>query len=116
METAALETLLSQYVAAWSEPDSAARQALLEAVWSSDGTYTDPQSHAVNRAELDSIIAGFLQANPNARFSLVGKVDSHHHHIRFYWLLRFQNGRELNGMDYGELSADGKLQKIVGFF
>lgn len=116
MEQAALETLISQYVTAWSEPDAAARQKILEAIWSPDGTYTDRLSHAANRAELDAIIANFLQTSPGSRFTVSGKIDSHHDYIRFYWLLRLGNGKEMNGMDYGELAPDGKLQKIVGFF
>lgn len=111
-----LDTTLQKYVAAWSEPDAAARQVLLEAIWSADGTYTDPMSHAANRAELDTIIAGFLSANPGATFTLNGKIDAHHSHVRFYWTLTFANGTQLPGMDYGEVALDGKLTKIVGFF
>jgi Domain of unknown function (DUF3291)/SnoaL-like domain len=111
-----IESTLEKYVAAWSEPDAAARQSLLEAVWSADGTYTDPMSHAANRAELDAIIARFLSANPGAKFTLKDKIDSHHGHVRFFWTLHFANGTELPGMDYGELAPDGKLIKIVGFF
>lgn len=116
MEPSAIETLISKYVGAWSEPDAAARQQLLEAIWSPGGTYTDPLTHAASRAELDAVIEQFLQSNPGAQFSINGKIDAHHQHIRFYWVLHMSNGRELNGMDYGELAPDGKLQKIVGFF
>lgn len=116
MEHTAIESLVSQYVAAWSEPDAATRQKILEAIWSPDGTYTDRLSHADNRTELDAIIAKLQQTNPGSTFSITGKVDAHHHFIHFYWLLKMGNGSELNGMDYGEITPDGKLQKIVGFF
>ncbi len=111
-----LETTIEKYFAAWSEPDAAARKALLEAVWSADGTYTDPMAHAANRAELDALIAKVLSTNPGAKFTLRDKIDAHHGHIRFYWTLTFADGTEAPGMDYGEVAPDGKLIKIVGFF
>lgn len=111
-----LNTLIENYVTAWGEPEASARWKLLEAVWQEDGTYTDPLSHAANRAGLEAIIALFLKNNPGAKFTLTGQPDHHHQHIRFYWTLRLANGRELPGMDYGEVSPEGKLVRIVGFF
>ncbi len=108
--------LIENYVAAWSEPDPTLRRKLLEAVWQEDGTYTDPISHASNRAGLDAIIARFLKDNVGAKFTLKGQPDYHHTYIRFYWTLHLANGREMPGMDYGEVSPEGKLVKIVGFF
>jgi hypothetical protein len=108
--------LIKNYTAAWSEPDAASRQSLLEAVWEQAGTYTDPLSRAENRAELHALIGQFLADNPGATFTLKGKVDAHHDFVRFYWTLRMSNGVEMEGMDYGEVSPQGKLVKIVGFF
>jgi hypothetical protein len=111
-----MNATIEKYLAAWNEPEPAARRALLEACWSADGTYTDPRSHGANLAELDAIIAGFLSASPGAEFTLNDKIDAHHGYVRFYWTLHFANGTELPGMDYGEIAPDGKLKKIVGFF
>jgi len=111
-----IETLIGDYIAAWSEPDPAARRRLLESAWDDEGTYTDPVSHAANRAGLDAIIEQFHADNPGARFARKDKLDTHHGHIRFYWVLTFANGINMTGMDYGEISPRGKLVKIVGFF
>jgi len=116
MSPAGIDALFADYVAAWSEPDAVARQRLLEAVWYEAGAYTDPISQASNRAELDAIIARFLGENPGAAFTVAGKIDHHHSYVRFFWTLRFASGAEMSGMDYGEVSPDGKLIKIVGFF
>jgi hypothetical protein len=116
MEQQALENLIHKYIAAWSEPDLAARRDLLAEVWAENGEYTDPMSHAAGRAELDSVIASFLANNPGARFSVQGEVSHHHRYVRFYWSLQFADGKEMTGMDYGEVTADGQLNKIVGFF
>jgi hypothetical protein len=111
-----VDSLLEQYVAAWSEPDPQARQALLQAAWHETGEYTDPMAHAAGREELDKLIARFLSQNPGAKFTLHGQADCHHDYVRFFWTLHFGNGTELPGMDYGEIGGDGRLRKIVGFF
>jgi len=111
-----VKPLIQKYVAAWNERDADARRALLDAVWSTGATYTDPVFHAENQAELDAVIGRFLADNPGASFTLHDPVDCHHHHVRFYWTLNLASGATLPGMDYGEITADGKLAKIVGFF
>lgn len=116
MTPEALNTLITTYTAAWSEPDPQARMALLEQAWDADGIYTDPTAHAPGREALHALIGGFLAANPGATFALTAPIDHHHEHIRFYWALRFANGQELAGMDYAAVSPEGKLAKIVGFF
>jgi len=116
MEQNQVETLIGQYILAWSEPDPEARRKLLETVWTQAGVYTDPVSHAPGREALDQAIAQFLAGNPGAKFTLTGKIDHHHEAVRFYWTLHLANGVEIAGMDYGEVTLDGKLAKIVGFF
>ena len=111
-----IAALVGNYLAAWNETDAQQRQALLESVWADDGQYTDPNSHASNRHELEAIIAGFQRMNPGAIFTLEDGVDQHHGHLRFYWALRLQGGLEVSGMDYAELAADKRLRKVVGFF
>lgn len=116
MTKEALDTLMGAYLGAWSEPDAAKRRALLEQSWEADGVYTDPQSHAPGLDALDAVIAGFQASAPTARFTLKGGVDHHHDHVRFFWTLHLPGGQEVPGMDYGEISAGGKLRRIVGFF
>lgn len=111
-----ISNLLEQYTGAWSEPDPQARQVLLQAAWHDTGDYTDPLAHAIGREELDGLIARFLGDNPGSRFTVREPVDHHHDFVRFFWTLHFGGGAELQGMDYGEIAADGRLRKIVGFF
>ncbi len=116
LNPAQMAQLIDTYLAAWNEPDAMSRRRLLASAWAADGIYTDPQSHGANRDELDAIIDGFHRSSPGAGFTLDGPVSHHHHVVRFYWTLRFANAMEVPGMDYGEIGADGKLAKIVGFF
>lgn len=116
LTTAEVESLVANYTAAWGEPDPSARLRLLEAAWADEGVYTDPQSHAASREALAALIGGFLAQNPGASFQLNGKIDHHHNHLRFFWILHMAGGRQLPGMDYGEIAPDGRLKRIVGFF
>jgi hypothetical protein len=41
----------------------------------------------------------------------------HHEKLRFTWRMLLADGKVLlEGIDFGELSTDGKLHRIVGFF
>jgi hypothetical protein len=58
LSTADVESLIASYTTAWGEPDPASRLRLLEAAWADEGIYTDPQSHAVGREALATLIGG----------------------------------------------------------
>ena len=111
-----IDAIIGTYLAAWSEPNPMMRRQLLKAIWDEAGTYTDPLTHAATFDELDAVIAQFLTENAGARFSISGKIDYHHGHVRFNWLLHVGNSVEVAGGDYGEVAPNGKLTKIVGFF
>lgn len=114
----ALEALVATYCKAWSEPDRSVRARLLDQVWADDGAYTDPTIEEVaGRAALIDHIGGFLQQNPGARIVPATATDSHHARLHFGWKMVLPDGTvPLQGVDYGELAADGKLSRIVGFF
>jgi hypothetical protein len=41
MDSNAITKVVTQYMAAWNEPDDTARRALLEQCWSDSGVYLD---------------------------------------------------------------------------
>ena len=100
-----------------SEPDRAVRQQLLERAWAEDGTYTDPTAQVTGRKEFVDHIARFFEQFPGAHFELTSGIDTHHEKLRFTWRMVLPNGKVfVEGIDFGELSLDGKLHRIVGFF
>ncbi len=110
---------LKNYFSAWNEPDEAKRTAMLEECWADAGTYTDPTAHVEGRAALATHIAGFLSSPQFKGYSIIqtSGIDEHHDVFRFEWEMRDGEGKSLTkGMDYGEIDADGKITKIVGFF
>jgi SnoaL-like domain len=112
-----LSDLITLYTGAWAEPDRERRQQLLERVWAEDGTYTDPTAHVAGRKALVDHIGGFFEQFPGARIELTSGIDAHHEKLRFTWRMLLADGKVfVEGIDFGELSTDGKLHRIVGFF
>jgi hypothetical protein len=114
---AKIDETVAAYGAAWNEPDIAARRRLLEKAWATDGTYTDPTAHVEGREALVQHISGFLKGLPGARIAPTSHADLHHGMLRFTWRIWKADGTPLSeGMDFGVLDGDGRIQKIVGFF
>jgi hypothetical protein len=109
--------IVTAYGASWNEPDEAARRKLLEQAWADDGVYCDPTATVTGRDALVSHIAGFHQRIPGARIDLASGVDEHDGWLRFAWTMLGPDGATvMEGFDVGQLAADGRLRRIVGFF
>jgi hypothetical protein len=109
--------VVSAYGAAWNEPDEATCRALLQQAWSDDGVYCDPTATVDGREPLVAHIAGFHQQMPGARIELTSGVDEHDGWVRFAWSMLGPDGATvIEGIDVGELAADGRLRRIIGFF
>jgi len=109
--------VVTAYGSSWNEPDEAARRQLLESAWADDGTYCDPTASVESREALIAHIGGMQGAMPGHTIDLVTVADEHDGHLRFGWAMHGPDGSAvLEGMDYGRLAADGRIQQIVGFF
>jgi hypothetical protein len=105
------------YVAAWNEPDAAARLKILGACWADDAVYVDPNVELRGRAALSDHITKVQAGRPGARIEMMSGVDLHHHVVRFLWrLVRADGSTGDTSIDFGEAGQDGRLTKIVGFF
>ncbi len=113
----AADDTVAAYGAAWNEQDEAARRVLLERSWADDGVYCDPSGRAEGRSALVGHIGGFHARMPGSRIELTSGVDEHDGLLRFAWQMVGPDGAvALDGIDFGELGADGRLERIVGFF
>ncbi len=64
-------------------------------------------------AHIDAVIA----RRPGARVVRTTRVDVHHDLARFGWRVVQADGTTLpEGLDLAELSEDGRIRRIVGFF
>jgi hypothetical protein len=113
----ALDETVKVYCEAWGEADVDRRRQMLERVWALEGTYTDPVSHVEGREALIQRITAFLEKFPGAQIVPSSHADLHHGMVRFTWRFVAADGKTVNeGIDFGMVASDGKLQKIVGFF
>ena len=112
-----MNELVTLYTSARSEPDRARRQKLLDHVRAEDGTYADPTAHVAGRKDLVDHIGGFFEQFPGAHFVVANGIDTHRQKLRFTWrMVRADGNVFVEGIDFGELSPDGKLHRVVGFF
>lgn len=115
--TTDLATLVDTYLAAYSETDADRRAELIAAVWDEAGRLVDPPFEGAGHAEISGLADTAQGAFPGHRFRRVTGVDAHHEFIRFGWELVAPNGTvSVVGTDVGEITADGRLRRIVGFF
>jgi hypothetical protein len=117
MDDNATRKIVTQYMAAWNEPAATARRALLEQCWSDRGVYVDPNVLLAGREALAAKIDEVLASRPGARLEFMSGIDVHHNVVRFLWrLVRADGTCGDTSIDFGEIGADGRLVKILGFF
>lgn len=112
-----LDQIIATYCEAWDEADEQSRHGKLAKIWAEDATYTDPTVHTLGLEQLVEHIGHVIRKYPGSRIELTSAIDAHHRVFRFSWRKVLADGTALpEGVDFGELSDDGKLQRIVGFF
>jgi hypothetical protein len=112
-----ITTTVDTYLAMWNESDPAGRAQLIEQAWAVDGAYVDPLLEASGYDALSAMVDAVHQQFPGFRFRRLSGVDIHHDHARFAWDLAGDDGSvAVAGIDVAELAADGRLQRITGFF
>src|SRR5947209_2069124 len=80
-----MQELIERYLAAFNETDPNRRRELLESLYTSDSTYTDPHVDLRGPDQIDSFIAQTQERFPGVTFTLGGPVDAHHDQARFQW-------------------------------
>ena len=117
MDKSAIAKTVTQYMAAWNEPEATARSALLAQCWSDGGIYVDPGVSLAGRDALNAHIATVQASRPGARVEFMSGIDIHHDVVRFLWRLIRPDGTGGDiSIDFGEVGPGGRLLRIVGFF
>jgi hypothetical protein len=111
--TATVET----YLAMWNETDATRRAGQIRRAWADGGSYLDPLLEAEGHTALDRMVEAVHAQYPGHRFRRTSGIDVHHGRLRFEWELAAPDGTlTVAGLDVGELAADGRLARMIGFF
>jgi hypothetical protein len=117
MNISNLERLVDAHLAAYAEPDAAARITAIREIWSLEGRLVDPPMEARGQAGISDLAATLLSQFPGHRFERSTALDTHHEFLRYGWRLLEPNGAAvLEGVDFVQCDVDGRIARIVGFF
>jgi ketosteroid isomerase-like protein len=117
LDAARVEKTVGAYEQAWKEPHAEKRDALIAEAWSKKGVFKDPGGAVTGRSALSKLIGKFHEDFPNTVADRTSKIDFYGRSFRFSWRMVFaRDGRVLEGVDFGELDADGRIASITGFW
>ena len=80
-----MQEIIEKYLAAFNESDAGRRREMLDVLYTTDSTYTDPHVDLCGPEQIDEFIAQTQKRFPGATFTLGGSVDAHHNQARFQW-------------------------------
>jgi hypothetical protein len=80
-----LEQIVDRYLAAFNETDDGRRGEMLQGLYTSESTYTDPHVQVRGPQGVEAFIAQTQERFPGYTFKLGGPVDAHHEQARFQW-------------------------------
>lgn len=115
--TADTSATVAAYLDAWNEPDAVKQAPVIERVWASGGCLIDPPFVAERHAGILEATSGVHAQYPDHSFRQTSAVDTHHNQFRYPWEFVAPDGAgALAGVDIGEVTEDGKLQRMTGFW
>lgn len=112
-----ITTIVDAYLESLNEQDAGKRKQLVERAWAANGSFVDPLIQVAGHDQLANIAVMVATQYPGHAFRRASGIDSHNGLVRFGWEFVGPDGAiVLAGLDVGELAADGRLQRIAGFF
>jgi hypothetical protein len=110
------EIAAEAYVAAWREPDAAARGRLIEACFAAEGRIVSPGAVIRGRAALAAAIDHLFADPRGLSVRLVGAIDVQGPIFRLRAVVEDGDGRIVfDGFDAAEVDADGRIVTLLAF-
>jgi hypothetical protein len=104
------------YVAAWQEPDAAARGGLIDACCAIDGRIVSRGAVIRGRVALAAAIADFVADPRGLSARLASAIDAQGPIFRFRAVVEDREGRIIfDGFDAAEVNADGRITVLLTF-
>ena len=109
-----LNLFVDRYVAAWNEPDAAARRQHISELWSDDGAYINESQEKYGHLAIETVVIEAYQefVEKGFVFRSAKNADGHHNVIRFNWEMVPANGGQVAavGFDFFVLGDDGRIR------
>src|SRR5690349_20080473 len=110
------EAAARAYVAAWQEPDAAARARLIEACFAAEGRIVTPGTVIRGHAGLGKAIADLFADPRGLSARLTSAIDAQGPMFRFRSVVEDREGRVVfDGFDAAEVVADGRITVLLAF-
>lgn len=111
----ASQEIVERYLDSFNETDALRRRELLETLYTTESTYTDPHVDLRGPAEIDDFIAQTQERFAGFRFQLAGPVDAHHSQARFQWQAGpAEQPDQYIGFDV-MVTDNGQIHSVYGF-
>ncbi len=111
-----IPTSIKTYIKVWEEPDSTLRLQKIKTFWLAESTYRDSTAIAKGPIELNNMIQVFRNNLPNSIFISNYVLSFNHYHTWSWTIINKEKKFYLDGLDYIEINADGKITKLIGFW
>lgn len=111
-----IESLVQRYLATFNETDARRRSALLEGIYTTNATYTDPHADLQGPAAIDELIGVIQKSYPGVTFELAGRIDAHHAQARFTWHAMAEGAKEPVAIGFDVIVLENeRIGRVYGF-
>jgi len=113
---AKVPAIIQSYMNLWEEASYDKRSEQIKLIWAENGTYEDAAAKTKGTKELNDMIEKFRSDFPNTMVSFKPVLTFRNYHTWSWTFINQEKNLNLDGRDYVELNADGKIVKLVGFW
>ncbi len=113
-----LAAVVRRYDEVWAERDVARRRGILDEIWTAGTIYVDPdvpEGLVGPDALVDFIEASFDQY-PGLAITAISEVAVLRDRATYRWRATSANGEAIQGTDFIEFDANGRIQRLTGFY
>ena len=108
--------LIERYFEAWNTADNSMSRDLWENVWAKEGAFIDARSTYIGLESVYEHLLEYQKQIPDHKFVVTSEIDNYKNILRYTWsLLTPENTVRMEGMDVIDLTAQGKIQRALGF-
>ncbi|MFJ1767921.1 nuclear transport factor 2 family protein [Amycolatopsis sp. NPDC088138] len=112
-----VENLVQRYLDAWNEPEEGPRRTTVEAIFTENGGYVDPNAEVTGRNAFAEYLGTEREKFGGLVFTLGRFVDEHHGTALFTWRLGNQDGTGAVATGYDAMVFEnGRIRQVYGFF